>query len=320
MLLSDRVGLARSLRVTRWLDRVARPPVARYFLIVILAFGGGAMVSSWPLPEAQIHDEFSYLLAADTFASGRLTNPTHPNWRLCESFHVLHKPTYASRYPPAQGLVLASGQLVGGHPIVGVWLSSALGSLAICWMLVAWLPPRWALFSSLLAVLRIGVGGYWSQSYFGGWMGVVGGALLLGALRRLVEKPRTFDSVLLGIGLVILANSRPFEGLILALPRAFVLMVSVLRRYLQGERDRLRTVVLPAGLILLVGLGWTAVYDRAVTGDPFKMPHQLSSETYMTAPYFLSLPPKPRPSYRHREMARFHSGWELSVYEKQLSP
>jgi hypothetical protein len=264
-----------------------------------------ALLPLSPIPEPGVHDEFSYLLAADTFAHGRLANQSHPMWIFLETFHVLQKPTYASMYPPAQGGFLAVGQLLG-NPWFGVLISVALMCGAILWALQGWLPPRWALLGGILAALRIGIASVWVNGYCGGAPAALGGALVIGALPRIVREQRPRHALLLGLGTALLANSRPLEGLIFCVP---VFGALALWLYKQGRpkfATTLPRVVAPILLTSALLVAFIGYYNWKVTHDPLLLPEALDSRVYTNYPVFLWQSFKPPLHYLNPQFDAFY--------------
>jgi hypothetical protein len=283
-----------------------------FFSVIILRL---SVLKLLPVPIPGIHDEFSYLLIGDTLAHGRLANSTHPMWMSFETFHVNWIPTYSSKYPPGQGLVLAMGYLLG-LPWIGVLLSTAAMVAAILWMLQAWLPARWALLGGILVALKFGIASYWMNSYWGGAVAASGGALVLGALPRIVRRPRTRDALWLGFGIAILANSRPYEGLLLGIPVAgcFIWWLAGKMKSDGAMRVRAMKTLMPLGTILILTAVFMGYYNWRLTGSAARFPYVLNARTYESAGLFLWDHPREPLHYNNQQFEDFYNGWELENY------
>jgi hypothetical protein len=276
-------------------------------LSLLVIRGAAVFVSGVPHP--RFHDEYSYLLAADTFAHGRLTNPPHPMWVHFETFHVIWHPTYMSMYPPGQGLMLALGQVLG-NPWIGQLLASALMCAGICWMLQGWVPARWALLGGALAVARLGLLSYFTNGYWCACLPAFGGALVLGALPRIEHHLRRRDAALMAIGLAILANTRPYEGFLLSSGVAIALFAWMLGKNRPPARISLAKVVLPIVLTLAPLAAWTGYYYYRVTGSTFRMTYDVNRATYAMGRYFIWQSPWPQKTYNNAKMR--------AQYEREL--
>lgn len=313
---SPELGSRQFAPLERSLAKLARRRGTAVLVVGLAALSlRAALLPILPVPQPGVHDEFSYLLMSDTFSHGRLTNPTHPMWVHFETFHIIEKPSYASMYFPAQGIFLAAGQVFFHHPFWGVWLSAGLMCAAICWMLQSWLPPFWALVGGFLAVIRLATFSYWVNTYFGGAVAALGGALVLGALPRIQRRRRLKDVVLMGLGLALLANSRPYEGLFFSLPAAIVLLLWIIHLRGPDLADCLRRVVLPLVMILSATAGAMLYYFWCVTGSPLRTPFFVNLATYDPVPYFPWQSLRSWPVYHHEIMQKFYTGWLLDYYE-----
>jgi len=308
-----------------WLGWLLSRNSRSVLLVIALALAGRALLLPWlGIPHPRIDDEYSYLLAGDTFAHFRLSNPTPAVWQHFETFHVNFLPTYHSKYAVSQGLALAFGDVFFHQPWIGVYLSTALLCGAICWTLQAFVPPGWALLGALLATVRLAFLSYWMNSYWGGSMAALGGALALGSVVRLFAPDRTSRSrtrlgAIFAIALLILATSRPYEGLAFSLPLLVYFVYKLARGWLR-HKLQLAPTALPVLAIGAAGLLLMGYYNLRTTGNPLLMPHLLNERTYSPLPLFLWQKPKPELAFHDPVFAKF---FDLTIkeyrYEDEIS-
>src|SRR5207247_6501689 len=155
------------------------------------------------------------------------------------------------------------------------WLSAALACAAVTWMLLPWMHERWALGGGVLLALHPAMLG-WSHSYWGAALSILGGALMVGNVGRvlnpsaaekaaafggrLVENPSHIrDSLLLGLGVVLLAATRPWEGFMLT---ATLFVVAVAMRLIRWR------ALVPAAVIIALGGAFILYDNQPVTPAP----------------------------------------------------
>jgi len=275
--------------------------------VLVAAIAVRLLLLPWfRVPVPGVADEFSYLLMGDMFAHGRLGYPAHPMWLSFETFCELFFPTYCSVFNPAHGALLALGQLLG-HPWIAVLLSVGALCAALVWALQAWMPARWALLGGIFAILNIAVLSYWMNSYWGGSVAGIAGALVLGAVPRIVRKQRLRDAVLLGIGAGILANSRPLEGFIFCLPFAIALLLWMRRSSSPPAEVKFWKVIAPGGAILVVTLAFIGYYNNRLTGDALLMPHMKIWRDYLTSPMFVWERQRPFFHYNNKQIEEIYT-------------
>jgi hypothetical protein len=236
-----------------------------------------------PVPVADIYDEFSQLLMADTLLHGRLANPPHALHQFFETFFVLQQPTYSSMYPVGQGALLAFGRLISGVAWTGILLATGSFCAACYWMLRGWVTPGWALLGGLLTVAEFGPLCQWTNSYWGGGsLAAAAGCLVFGALPRIRDYGRPRDALLLGVGFGAHVLTRQFESVFL-----LIAILLFLRKGVWRIARYAAVALIPVMLVILL-------QNRAVTHSWVTLPEALHRYQY-GIPITLTIEPIPTP-------------------------
>jgi hypothetical protein len=84
-------------------------------------------------------------------------------------------------------------------------------------------------------------------------------------------RPR--HALILGLGLVVLANSRPYEGLVASLPVAALLIVRLFGKRRPKALQTLRSVVAPLAIVLGLAAAAMGYYNFRLAGNSLRLPY-----------------------------------------------
>ena len=262
------------------------------------------------------HDEYSYLLQAETFLRGRLSFPSHATMPdLFDQMHVLNEGKFASRYYPGTALWMAPFAAIG-HPQFGHWFAGMLIAVLVfatgrelagnlCGFIagmVAALSPGMAIFSNLLLSshptmlgLSVFVFAFFrvlnTESWR--WALVAGIGLAFALLCRPLTAVGVAAPFVLGFMLLAVSNgtfpTNPKRQRGNGLTPSLALRVGVDRSRLgyiarwfrRGLGNRKWVHMTAAGMLPVTGaLLAILFYNHAISGNAWKSPWQLYNEIY----------------------------------------
>ncbi len=241
------------------------------------------------LPPAY-HDEYSYLFQAETFVKGRWSYPSfEANPELFDQMHVLNEGTFASRYFPGTGALIAPFLMLG-MPWLGHQLAQAFAAMMIFWCgrelsntgtgllagLLFGLSPGLILFSNLLLAHH---------------PTLIGLTLFLWSFLRMMRTGSTASAIVAGTGLTYAMLCRPMTAAGFALPFGIAFLwwwisgrwTVIKRTDAESEPTSLRRRnrhIIAMGLPLVLGFLVIFVQNYAITGDALKPPYQVYTDTY----------------------------------------
>ncbi|HIE98745.1 MAG TPA: hypothetical protein EYQ63_17485 [Fuerstia sp.] len=224
------------------------------------------------LPPAY-HDEYSYLLQARTFLSGRMTFPpmtVRPD--LFHQMHVLNEHRTVSRYFPLTGLWMAPFVAVD-HPIWGHWLAGGLASVFFYLAMRQVVHPRAALAGGLLISLSPGLAVF-SNLLLAHHPVMLALSIFTWSFVRMMSTSRFCYALLSGIGLMLAMLGRPMTAAGFALPFGIWLAVRLWR--VRGDRVLATGFAVP----ILGGLAFLAVLNHEATGSWNRTAYQEYTETF----------------------------------------
>ncbi|MCH2201958.1 MAG: glycosyltransferase family 39 protein [Fuerstiella sp.] len=225
------------------------------------------------------HDEYSYLLQAETFAAGRLSWPPAPvRPDLFHQFHVLNEHRTASRYFPWTGL-WTSLFLQTGRPIIGHWLAGALAAGFFYLAASEVLRPQAALTAGLLIGCSPGLA-LFSNMLLAHHPTLLALSVFLWTMIRLIRYPTMTLTLICGISLSLAMLGRPMTAAGFALPWGLVFgwrIVWSTESQWSSQRFQLLACMAVPLTVGFVGLG---VLNQETTGSFFRSPYQEYTETY----------------------------------------